>query len=294
VSSSPENRSSYEFGEFRLDRLDRVLLRDGQLVPLTPKVFDLLLLLIENHGHVVGKERLMKEVWPDTFVEEGNLTQSISVLRKALGEKRYIQTIPRRGYRFVGHIHESVTETHLIVAEHSRARVIIEDHNGDAPDTSPADFAPVPAAVAGKKPVGNKVAAAVVISVVLLVIVVAGLRWLRWRNQAEQSSNRFDIANVTLQKLVTKGEALYGVISSDGQFVAYTTLNESRHYTLWLQHVDSKEPSPLIADSEASVGPCAISHDNNWLITVRLIPKSQPGVQHLPNTSVWRGITKNS
>jgi len=82
MSSSPTHRSSYEFGEFRIDRLDRVLMRDGELVPLTPKVFDLLLLLIENHGHVVGKERLMSEVWPDTFVEEGNLTQNISVLRK--------------------------------------------------------------------------------------------------------------------------------------------------------------------------------------------------------------------
>ena len=215
----------------------------------------------------------MKEVWPDTFVEEGNLTQSISVLRKALGEKGYIQTIPRRGYRFVGHIHESFTETHLIVEEHSRARVIIEDHNGDAPDTSPADFAPVPTAVASKKPVGNRVVAAVVISIVLLVIVVAGLRWLRWRNLAQQSSNRFDIANVTLQKLVTKGEVLYGLISSDGQFVAYTTLDESRHYTLWLQHVGSKEPSPLIAGGETYVGPCAISHDNNWLYYGQADPK---------------------
>jgi DNA-binding winged helix-turn-helix (wHTH) protein/Tol biopolymer transport system component len=269
VSSNPEHRRSYEFGEFRVDCLDRVLLKDGQLVPLTPKVFDLLLLLIENHGHVVGKDRLMSEVWPDAFVEEGNLTQNISVLRKALGEKRYIQTIPRRGYRFVGHIHESVSETRLIVEEHSRARVIIED-SSDAPITSPADSAPVPTAVARKKPVGNKVVAAVVISVFLLVTVVAGLRWLRWRNQ---SSNRFDITNVTLQKLVTKGEVLYGLISSDGQFVAYTTLDESRHYTLWLQHVGSKEPSPLIADSEASVGPCAISHDNNWLYYGQVDPK---------------------
>jgi DNA-binding winged helix-turn-helix (wHTH) protein/Tol biopolymer transport system component len=273
VSSSPENQSSYEFGDFRVDRLDRVLLRDGELVPLTPKVFDLLLLLIENHGHVVGKDRLMKEVWPDTFVEEGNLTQSISVLRKALGEKGYIQTIPRRGYRFVGHIHESVTETHLIVEEHSRARVIIEDNNGDAPATSPADFAPIPTAVASKKPVGNKIAAAVVISVVLLVIVVAGLRWLRWRNQAQESSNRFDTANVTLQKLVTKGEVVYGLISSDGQFVTYTTLDENHHYTLWLQHVGSKEPRPLLADSEALVGPGAISHDNNWLYYGQVDPK---------------------
>ena len=128
MSASPQNNGSYEFGEFRIDCVDRVLTKDGQLVPLTPKVFDLLLLLIENHGHVVEKERLMQEVWPDTFVEEGNLTQNISVLRKALGEKHYIQTIPRRGYRFVGDIrvvHRD--EQELIIHEHSRSRIVINE-----------------------------------------------------------------------------------------------------------------------------------------------------------------------
>jgi DNA-binding winged helix-turn-helix (wHTH) protein/TolB-like protein/Flp pilus assembly protein TadD len=138
MSSSPENRSSYEFGEFRIDRLDRVLLKDGQLVPLTPKVFDLLLLLIENHGHVVGKERLISEVWPDTFVEEGNLTQNISVLRKALGESRYIQTIPRRGYRFVGDIRpvDSGTES-VVIHEHSRSRILINETEKLEPSLPP-------------------------------------------------------------------------------------------------------------------------------------------------------------
>ena len=76
----------YEFGRFRLSTADRVLLRQGDLVPLTPKVFDILLALVENGGRLVEKEDLMKRVWPDTFVEEGNLTQNISLLRKALGD----------------------------------------------------------------------------------------------------------------------------------------------------------------------------------------------------------------
>ena len=99
-----QNQDALEFGDFRIDTVQRVLTQHGELVPLTPKVFDLLLMLIENHGQVVEKRRLLDEVWPDTFVEESNLTQNISVLRKALGSKLYIQTIPRRGYRFVGHI----------------------------------------------------------------------------------------------------------------------------------------------------------------------------------------------
>ena len=94
-----------EFGPFRLDVVRRRLLNEGRAVPLTSKVFDTLLALVEGGGEVVEKEDLMKKVWPDSFVEEGNLTQNISVLRKTLGESpgahRYIVTVPRVGYRFV-------------------------------------------------------------------------------------------------------------------------------------------------------------------------------------------------
>lgn len=98
----------YEFGRFRLDAAERVLWRDHEPVSLTPKVFEILLALVERSGHVVEKDDLMKRVWPDTFVEEGNLTQNVSLLRKALGETsggpQYIETISRRGYRFVADV----------------------------------------------------------------------------------------------------------------------------------------------------------------------------------------------
>lgn len=92
----------YEFGPFRLDASDRLLLRDGKLVPLKPKVIDTLLLLVENSGRVVAKDELLGALWPDSFVEESNLTQNIYALRKALGagQPPFIETIPRRGYRF--------------------------------------------------------------------------------------------------------------------------------------------------------------------------------------------------
>lgn len=102
---------SYDFGRFRLKAAERVLLRSGEPVPLTPKVFDILITLVEQRGQVVGKDDLMRRVWPTTFVEEGNLTQNISLLRKALGESttgvQFIETVPRRGYRFVAEINES-------------------------------------------------------------------------------------------------------------------------------------------------------------------------------------------
>jgi DNA-binding winged helix-turn-helix (wHTH) protein/TolB-like protein len=104
-------RRFYEFGRFRVKVAERVLLRDKDVVPLTPKVFEILLTLVQNSGQVISKDDLMKRVWPDTFVEEGNLTQSISLLRKALGEgqsgQQYIETIARRGYRFIAPISEA-------------------------------------------------------------------------------------------------------------------------------------------------------------------------------------------
>jgi DNA-binding winged helix-turn-helix (wHTH) protein len=106
-----ETKHLYEFGRYSVNAAERVLLRDKELVPLTPKVFDILLALIESSGQVVSKEELMRRVWPETFVEEGNLTQNISILRKALGEtqngNKYIETIARRGYRFVAPVRQS-------------------------------------------------------------------------------------------------------------------------------------------------------------------------------------------
>ncbi len=139
-------KDSYEFGDFRIDSVERVLLRADEPVPLTPKVFDLLLLLVENNGHVIEKEKLMNEIWPGTFVEEGNLTQNISVLRKVLSAgadgHEFIQTIPRRGYRFVGHVHEGLDEHELIIEERSVARVIVEEHQTDTPPPSTAIVRP--------------------------------------------------------------------------------------------------------------------------------------------------------
>ncbi len=100
----------YEFGLFRLDAGERLLLRDGESVPLTPKAFDLLLALVERHGRLTEKNELLKLVWPDTFVEEANLSYNISLIRKALGDgengQKLIETVPKRGYRFVAVVRE--------------------------------------------------------------------------------------------------------------------------------------------------------------------------------------------
>ena len=95
----------YEFGSFQLDPGERLLLCEGRPVPMTPKAFDMLVALVARSGHLVEKEELMKAVWPDSFVEEGNLCVTVSLLRKALTVDRdghkYIETVSKRGYRFV-------------------------------------------------------------------------------------------------------------------------------------------------------------------------------------------------
>jgi len=99
-----EGKHFYEFGPFRLDPAERLLLRNNQAVPLAPKAFDTLLLLIENSGHLLTKNELMKRLWPETFVEEVNLAQNISAIRRALDDKsggaQYIETVAKVGYRF--------------------------------------------------------------------------------------------------------------------------------------------------------------------------------------------------
>jgi DNA-binding winged helix-turn-helix (wHTH) protein/TolB-like protein/tetratricopeptide (TPR) repeat protein len=104
----------YEFGPFVLDTAQHLLSRDGSPVPLTPKTYDMLVVLVENSGRMLSKEELLKTLWPNSFVEESNLTQQISTIRKALGESagedRYIVTVPGRGYRFAAEVKGSPEE----------------------------------------------------------------------------------------------------------------------------------------------------------------------------------------
>src|SRR5262245_43107196 len=132
----------YEFGPFRLDTADRLLLRDGQHVPLTPKAFETLLILVENCGHVIDKDELLKKVWPDTFVEEVNLAKNVSYLRKILGGEeaaQYIETIPKRGYRFVVSV-KDVCDESGVWSSPADARVIDLEENGK--DDSDSDSEP--------------------------------------------------------------------------------------------------------------------------------------------------------
>ena len=127
----------YEFNGFRLEAAQRRLLYQGQSVPLKPKVLDLLLLLVQRRGQLVVKEELMREIWPDAIVEENNITVSMSVLRKALGvdqdKRQFIETVPRRGYRFLAEVTEiSDTPTASEVERFAAPSMVLKDEPIDS------------------------------------------------------------------------------------------------------------------------------------------------------------------
>ena len=105
-----ETQLLYEFGDFRLNPADHSLLSGGKPISLTPKSFEILVALIESNGRLVTKDELMKKIWPDSFVEEANLTVNVSTLRRALGDtaehQQYIETVPKLGYRFIAPVTE--------------------------------------------------------------------------------------------------------------------------------------------------------------------------------------------
>ncbi|HJQ69577.1 MAG TPA: winged helix-turn-helix domain-containing protein [Blastocatellia bacterium] len=157
----------YEFGPYRLDPAERLLLRDGQAVQLTAKAFDTLLVLVENSGRVVKKDFLLEQVWSDTVVEESTLAQNIFTLRKTLGddsqENRFIETVPRQGYRFVSEVRELAEE----ISESEQT-----GESGDAQSRRPSAVRPITLLIAA--------------SVLLAALVAAGLYF--WTSKKEETA----------------------------------------------------------------------------------------------------------
>jgi DNA-binding winged helix-turn-helix (wHTH) protein/tetratricopeptide (TPR) repeat protein len=131
TSTDQKVKQLYEFGPYRVDPEKELLLRGTETVPLTPKTFQVLLVLVRHSKEVVTKDDLMKMVWPDTFVEEANLSRNIFLLRKALGETpqdhQYIVTVPGRGYRFAEEVQLVAEELNIVAASHSRVQVQVKE-----------------------------------------------------------------------------------------------------------------------------------------------------------------------
>jgi predicted ATPase/DNA-binding winged helix-turn-helix (wHTH) protein len=132
MSKSEEKQFTvYRFGRFEVNRKEQILRRDGEIVPLTPKIFETLLLLVENNNRMLSKDEIMETVWADSFVEETNLTSNISRLRKILhaGGEQFIETFPKRGYRFFGAVEAVAPETEIVLTRRVRTaiRQVVEE-----------------------------------------------------------------------------------------------------------------------------------------------------------------------
>jgi eukaryotic-like serine/threonine-protein kinase len=132
TSADQKTKRLYEFGPFRVDPEKELLLRNDEAIPLAPKAFQVLLVLMRHQMEVVSKDELLKAVWPDTFVEETNLSRNIFLLRKALGESpqdhQYIVTVPGRGYRFAEEVQFAPEEElNLVAGSHSKVQVQIKE-----------------------------------------------------------------------------------------------------------------------------------------------------------------------
>jgi Tol biopolymer transport system component/DNA-binding winged helix-turn-helix (wHTH) protein len=251
----------YEFGPFRLDVANRLLLRDGEIVPLKPKVFDTLLVLVERSGQVVSKNELIEKIWPDTVVEENNLTQNISMLRKVLGKdssgQDYIRTIPRRGYCFTSNVQDVWEETtDFILAKSSRSRIVVEEEqeSSDPPEdateisirTEALNDAPVPAL----SPVGWSISltvTAVSAFVIGVVIIAAGLIFSSQpNNKVEQSSP--GVAQIATWKSAPRESGLRnGTFSPDGGMITFSS-NRANHSGIFIKQVEGGDPVEVIGD----------------------------------------------
>ncbi|MFL6230477.1 MAG: winged helix-turn-helix domain-containing protein, partial [Pyrinomonadaceae bacterium] len=196
-----------EFGPFRLDAEQRVLFREGQPVPLAPKVVETLLALVERGGLLVTKNELMERLWPDAFVEESNLTQNIFLLRKALRGAEYIETVPRRGYRFRGELrHSPAVAGELVFTSRTRTRILSEEETTDAP---------VSAAHAQASRLVRLLVPGAVLST---LVVVGGLGLNRYLHRRQQIATP---PTIELKRLTYDSMEIDPAVSPDGKYLAY-------------------------------------------------------------------------
>jgi DNA-binding winged helix-turn-helix (wHTH) protein/Tol biopolymer transport system component len=220
---------AYEFGPFRIEVELCQLLRGGEAVPLTPKAFDTLLTLVRRRDHVVDRDELMKIVWPDSFVSEDSLTQSISVLRRALGDvsnqPEFIVTIPRRGYRFIAPVTEIPQAERIDVdALQSHARMLID-----------GEHQPAQVGTSQRKWIGISIVASL-----LAASATIGRALLVGTPPPAAGPLRFAVNAPPTTKIVSGG-----VLSPDSHYLAFVAEHESGIPQIWVRALESTDSHAL-------------------------------------------------
>ena len=250
---------TYTFAEFELDLTRRLLLRDGQAIPLNAKAFDLLLVLIENREQVISKEELMELVWRDQFVEEANLTVQISALRKALGEKkdehRFIVTMPGRGYRFVAGVGAASVNpdvaSDIVIETHTTSRVLLEEEVLSDPETGASDALALPEpSTMGHRP--SVIRPVLVVGGLLCVLLAAGIGF--WRYKETQVSRAatppIPFQQIDIKRLTNLGNVANAALSPDGKLFVYSVAEKDGRRSLWLGHTNGGEPVKIRPPAE--------------------------------------------
>ena len=242
MESTSHPSGAYEFGPFRIDLGERLLRRGGNVVPLTPKAVETLVALVERRGRLVSKDELMGRLWPGTFVEEANLTNQVSLLRKALGdnaaEPAYIETVPRRGYRFIADVKEAA-----LLQEARTAESLVV--NG-GPMARRHASAPLLLATAA--------------SVLLAGAIVAA--W--WQFRAHRATSG---APLKITRLTTSGQVRHAVVSADGQYVAFVALGPDGE-SLWLRQMTSSTRVQVVPPAEVNYVGLTFSPDGTAIYYV--------------------------
>src|ERR1043166_568330 len=250
----------YRFGDFVVDTDQKVLLRQNKALPLTPKLFETLLILVENYGRIVQKEQFMERLWPHTFVEEANLTSNIQQLRKSLGDNarqpRYIETVTKRGYRFIANVERMDAGNNGVNDSPTRL------------DTSPTA---IPAAATDRKRQKRKVVIA--LATAALVVLFGGFFFWRFLNASGKHLGDL-VANLPLkiERLTASGQSSIAAISPDGRYVAYTQMVQGR-YSIWIRQLTTNTNSEIVSPSDNIVG-MAFSHSGEYLYFVKGNPSA--------------------
>jgi Tol biopolymer transport system component/DNA-binding winged helix-turn-helix (wHTH) protein len=273
-------RRVYVFGPFRLDARKRLLSRGAAPVKLAPKAFDTLLALVESGGQVLDKGELMKRLWPDRFVEEGNLTLNISNLRKALGETpdrhEYIVTLPGQGYQFVAHVTElcdhamvqerpAAGDTGDVTGEGPRARDTVQVAGGE-PELTVDHATPLVVPQRAHPPSRGRVARLAAMSA-LSLIATSGAVWLltseeRDPGQARAATPGLD-RRMTLRRFTTHGGVpLRVAISPDGKSLVYQQRMNGKD-SLWLGQTATNSSVMINDRPDLRYGEVAFSPDGS-------------------------------
>jgi Tol biopolymer transport system component/DNA-binding winged helix-turn-helix (wHTH) protein len=249
----PHSKTVYSFGDFRLDPSDRLLLCNGEPVPLTPKVLDALILLVENAGHLVEKDEFMKRLWPDSFVGDDALAQNISLLRKALTDKNaaadWIVTVPKRGYRLTVTVIESngssgATRTRAVNNEAAIAPSVLMNQCTEQASTSlPNESVPAASLPAGELPKGKISWILRAVALALLVVAAVGT-FMYVRSRSSTGLAGIEVVPLTGMDEMENGAAF----SPDGNQIAFVVSRREENLGVYTMLIGGERPLRLTSN----------------------------------------------